>query len=128
MSLFIQNNNGPVYNDCTVTINNGQTLIEPQKKATPQTEEVVPEPVQHHFTLLTDLCCKENKVAAVEAELRAACKGTAVELWRVIRTNEALGYMAANNLQTAKVYRAFRDYFGELPYTERNFRDARDKA
>lgn len=130
MSLFIQNNHGTINHieHSTVTINNGQSVVEPQKKEPPQTEEVAFEEVRTEFSLLTEQCRRENKVSSVEAELRAACQGTAVELWRVIRTNEALGYVSANCLSTAKVYRAFTDYFGALPYTERNFRDARDKA
>ena len=130
MSLFIQNNSGPIYNGCTVTIQNGQTVVEPHKKDTTRTDvqEVAFEEMHSVFALLTDLCRKENKVQTVEAELRAACKGKAVELWRTIRTNEALGYLSALRLSTAKVYRAFTDFFGDLPYTERNFRDARDKA
>jgi len=132
MSLFIQNNHGTINHieNSTVTIHNGRTTVEPQKQEAPQAEvqDVAFEQVRSEFTLLTELCRKENKVSVVEAELRAACKGTAVELWRVIRMYEALGYLSANRLTTAKVYRAFTDYFGVLPYTERNFRDARDKA
>ena len=132
MSIFIQNNHGVINHieNSAVTIHNGQTIVEPQKKDAPEpeAEDVAFEEVHTGFSLLTEQCRKENKVSSVEAELRAACKGTAVELWRVIRTNEALGYLSAARLSTAKVYRAFMDYFGELPYTERNFRDARDKA
>ena len=79
------------------------------------------------FSLLTDACIEEGKEAKVISELRAACKGTAVGLWKVIRENEALGYLGTHGMQTSKIYRAIVDYFGELPYTERNFRDARDK-
>lgn len=133
MSLFIQNNLGTINHieHSTVTIQNGQTVVEPHQQpaeAENEAEEVAFEKVNTEFSLLTEQCRKENKVPSVEAELRAACKGTAVELWRVIRTNEALGYLSADRLSTAKVYRAFTDYFGALPYTERNFRDARDKA
>ena len=132
MSLFIQSNHGTINHieNSVVTISNGQTTVEPEKQTAPQAEaqEVAFEDVHSEFSLLTELCKKENKVSSVVAELRAACQGTAVELWRVIRTNEALGYVSANSLSTAKVYRAFTDYFGALPYTERNFRDARDKA
>ena len=130
MSLFIQNNHGTINHieNSAVTINNGQTTAEPKDHDAPQAEEVAFEEMHTEFCLLTEQCRKEKKVSAVEAELRAACKGTAIELWRVIRTNEALGYLSADRLSTAKVYRAFTDYFGALPYTERNFRDARDKG
>lgn len=39
MSLFIQNNSGPIYNDCTITIHNGQTTVQ-----TP--EDIVAEPTK----------------------------------------------------------------------------------
>jgi hypothetical protein len=90
-----------------------------------QEEEVVTE--GKRFSLLTDACIAEGKEAKVISELRAACKGTAVGLWKVIRENEALGYLGTRGMQTSKIYRAIVDYFGELPYTERNCRDARDK-
>lgn len=80
------------------------------------------------FGLLTDVCYEEEKASKVISEIRTACKGTAVSLWKVIRTNEALGYLGTRGMQTSKIYRAIVDYFGELPYSERNFRDARDKA
>ena len=90
-----------------------------------QEEEVVTE--GKRFSLLTDECRAEKKEAKVISELRAACKGTAPALWKVIRENEALGYLGTRGMQTSKIYRAIVDFFGELPYTERNFRDARDK-
>lgn len=80
------------------------------------------------FSLLTDECRAEKKEAKVISELRAACKGTAVGLWKVIRMNEALGYLGTRELEASVIYRAFTEYFGKLPYTERNFRDARGKV
>ena len=35
MSLFINNNNGPIYNDCNVTIHNGQTTVQTPEDVTP---------------------------------------------------------------------------------------------
>lgn len=99
----------------------------PSAGQTHMAEDVDYEEVRQGFPLLTDQCHKENKVAAVEAQLKAACQGTAVELWRVMRLNEALGYMAVSRLNTRAVYNAIQDYFGPLPYSERNFRDARNK-
>jgi len=82
----------------------------------------------NRFSLLTDACIAEGKEAKVISELRAACKGTAPALWKVIRTNEALGYLGTRDLEASVIYRAFTEYFGKLPYTERNFRDARGKV
>ncbi len=91
-----------------------------------QEEEVVT--AGKRFSLLTDACIAEGKEAKVISELRAACKGTAPALWKVIRTNEALGYLGTRELEASVIYRAFTEYFGKLPYTERNFRDARGKV
>ena len=74
-------------------------------------------PSDARFSLLTDECYEEKKESKVISELRTACKGTAVGLWKVIRTNEALGYLGTRGMQTSKIYRAIVDYF----------RDARDK-
>ena len=43
MSLFINNNCGPVYSECTVTIQNGQTTVQQPEDITPvhvETEQV----------------------------------------------------------------------------------------
>ena len=92
-----------------------------------EVKETKKEQSEKSFSLLTDECRAEGKEAKVISELRTACKGTAVGLWKVIRTNEALDYLGTRGMQTSKIYRAIVDYFGELPYSERNFRDARDK-
>lgn len=86
-----------------------------------------PETTPASFEYITDQCRKEGKAEAVEAELRAASKGTAVAMWKTIRTNEALGYLSTKNLAASKIYKALTAYFGPLPYNERNFRDARNK-
>lgn len=36
MSLFINNNSGPIYNDCNVTIHNGQTTVQTPEDITPE--------------------------------------------------------------------------------------------
>lgn len=94
-----------------------------------QTEkEVLLLKMQSGFPLLTEQCYKEHKEDVVIVDLRAACRGTATALWKVIRTNEALGYIKASHLDSAKIYTYFTDYFGALPYNERNFRGARNKV
>ena len=79
------------------------------------------------FEFITDQCRKEGKAETVEAELRAASKGTAVAMWKTIRTNEALGYLSTKDVAASKIYKALTAYFGDLTYNERNFRDARNK-
>ncbi len=91
----------------------------------PQEETTNAKPAAFEF--ITDQCRKEGKAETTEAELRAASKGTAVAMWKTIRTNEALGYLSTKDVAASKIYKALTDYFGELPYNERNFRDARNK-
>ena len=79
------------------------------------------------FGLLTDQCYAQNKVDAVEAEMHAACQGTAVGLWKTIRIQEALGYIAARNRTASDIYDMVEERFGKLPYNIRNFRKARNK-
>lgn len=106
-------------------MNGFDDLLEQWDAETPHEEgpKVKAEP----FEFITDQCRKEGKVEAVEPELRAAAKGTAVAMWKTIRTNEALGYLSTKDVAASKIYKALTAYFGDLPYNERNFRDARNK-
>lgn len=99
--------------------------LEQWESETPQNSQDNAKPATFEF--ITDICRKEGKVETVEAELRAASKGTAHAMWKTIRTNEALGYLSMQDVSAAKIYKALTAYFGELPYNERNFRDARNK-
>ena len=81
-----------------------------------------------HCPLITEKCRKEKKVDSVEAEIRAACHGTAVGLWKTLRTNEALEYIEPlAPWKATDLYQTITGYFGALPFKERNFRDARNK-
>ena len=64
---------------------------------------------------------------AVEAEIHAACKGTAEALWRTLWNNENLGYAEVEHLDAATLYRTIEKWHGKLLYSERNFRKARNK-
>lgn len=80
------------------------------------------------FPLITEECRKKGKVDSVEAEIRAACRGTAVGLWKILRTNAALNYIEPlEPWNAADLYRTISNYFGVLPFKERNFREARNK-
>ena len=100
-------------------------LLEKWDAETPQEATSNTKPAVFEF--ITEQCRKEGKVEAVEAELRAAAKGTAVAMWKTIRINEALGYLSTKDVAASKIYKALTAYFGDLPYNERNFRDARNK-
>ena len=70
MSLFINTNNGPIYHDCTVTINNGQTVITPQEQTAPQPEEVeVVQPVEEPEPLTSIIFTKKAKKEAQETSI-----------------------------------------------------------
>lgn len=99
--------------------------LEQWEAETPQNSQDNAKPATFEF--ITELCRKEGKVETVEAELRAASKGTAHAMWKTIRINEALEYLSTQDVSAAKIYKALTAYFGELPYNERNFRDARNK-
>ena len=80
-----------------------------------------------HFPYLTKKCFEQKRVDTVEAEIRAACKGTAENLWRTLWNNENLGYLEVAYVDATTLYRAIEKWYGKLPYTERNFRGARNK-
>ena len=87
-----------------------------------------PKTVQHStFPYFTKKCYDQNRIETVEAELRAACKGSAESLWRVIWDNENLGYLETQHVDAATLFKELTKCFGKLPYTERNFRGARNK-
>ena len=79
------------------------------------------------FPYLTQKCVQENRADIVEAEMRAACKGTAEALWRTLWNNENLGYVEVEHIDATTLFRAIEKWYGKLPYTERNFRGARNK-
>ena len=79
------------------------------------------------FPYLTQKCIRENRVETVEAEIQAARKGTAEDMWRTLWNNENLGYVDVAYVDATKLYNDLVKWYGELPYKVRNFRDARNK-
>ena len=78
------------------------------------------------FPYLTQKCFDEKRVNTVGAEIQAARKGTAESLWRTLWNNENLGYLEVEPIDASTLYRAIEKWYGKLPYTERNFRKARN--
>lgn len=78
------------------------------------------------FKHITQKCIDETRVEAVEAEIRAACKGTAEALWRTLWNNENLGYVAVDSVDATTLYKDIEERYGKLPYTDRQFRKARN--
>ena len=87
MSLYINNNSGPVYSECTVTIHNGQTIVE-------QAEEVTPEEA-------TPSCPypRENDYIALVA-------------WLEDQKAKGIDYYAAANMNRSKMCRQLSDILG----------------
>ncbi len=90
-----------------------------------QAEDIIPVP--EHFKHITQKCIDEKRIDAVDAEIRAACKGTAEGLWRTLWNNENLGYVEVEHIDATTLYKDIEERYGKLPYTERNFRHARSK-
>lgn len=96
-----------------------------QQKKEQQVQDVIP--VQEHFKHITKKCINEKRVDAVDAEIRAACKGTAEGLWRTLWDNENLGYVAVDSVDATTLYKDIEERYGSLPFKERQFRAARNK-
>lgn len=117
------NNQGTIYN-APVYI----TYAAPQQAASEpvSTAESKQEPNTSFFKFFTQKCFEEKRAEAVEAEIRAACKGTAEALWRTLWNNENLGYVETQHIDATTLYREIENHYGKLPYSERNFRKARN--
>lgn len=118
------------FNNCSQTENNNYYGVPPS--AQPQVEPVSAAsndapPMYTVFKHITQKCMDEKRVEAVEAEIRAACKGTAEGLWRTLWDNENLGYVSVEHLDATTLYKDIETRFGELPFKERQFRSARNK-
>ena len=81
---------------------------------------------EKYFPLLTEKCRKEHKTQEVEMALQEAYKGSAVTLWKKIKSLISEGYF--EDRESQYIYDAWETYFGKIKYTDRNFRDARNKA
>ena len=99
MSLFIQNNNGTIYSECSVTINNGQVTVEPQTKQSSQSETKSAEDIEAVDTSFfgidryTEEVCERNlKEAINQAKSKAdAC--------RRIMSLDTCGYIHISNVK-----------------------------
>ena len=92
MSLFIQNNSGPIYHDCTITINNGQTTVQ-----TP--EDIVAEPTPVTSCLFTRKSQQEDKIPTIIQALQRSLSGRndkARALAEEVRQWQKEGYIDPN--------------------------------
>lgn len=96
-----------------------------QPKPERKVEDVPFEEVIDCFYYITPKCIKDNMLDHVEKTLRAACYGTAEDLWTCIHNYEKIGYLATTNEDASKIYRALESYFAKLKFTDRQFRKMR---
>ena len=114
--------NGPVYINATnfYAAQPAEPTVTEPSATTP-----TPEPATAVFCRITDLAHQEGKALIVENELRSACV-SAPKLVRVLRTNEALGYLDTQNLSSRDLYDLLNEHFG-LAFKQRNFDHYRSK-
>ena len=108
----------------TININNNAAPEPAKKEQARQVQDVVP--IQEYFCHITKKCIDEKRAEAVEAEIRAACKGTAEGLWRTLWHNENMGYVVVEPIDATTLFRDIEKHYGKLPFKERQFRAARN--
>lgn len=99
MSLFINNNNGPIYNGCTVTVHNGHTTVELREQPSPQAEDIIPEPVGQPSCLFSKKARQEQKKDEIIQALQQSMTGRqdkARALVEEVRQWQKEGYLDSN--------------------------------
>ena len=116
MSLFINNNSGPIYSECNVTINHGQTTVQ-------QTEDITPEPATVTSCVFTKKARQEQKEADITAALQRSLSGRndkARALVEEVRQWQKDGYLDPN--YNARVMYDELNKIITLPFTYPGFR------
>ncbi len=112
----------------TINVPAGTNVSELVRSFFSEPEDITPDTTPSDiFSHITQKCIAEKRVEAVEAEIRAACKGTAEGLWRTLWNNENLGYVVVQPVDATTLYRDIENHYGKLPYSDRQFRSARNK-
>ena len=125
MSLFIQNNNGPVYNDCTVTIVNGEkpSVVSEVRPNSDHAEEV--EPIDTSF-----FCTRQFTADIIEKNIRQAIElaSSKADACRRIMALETQGYVVLSNVKDEQKA-AFINPFAVPKYTltGEDFKKARNR-
>lgn len=116
MSLFINNNSGPIYSECNVTINHGQTTVQ-------QPEDITPEPATVTSCVFTKKARQEQKEADITAALQRSLSGRndkARALVEEVRQWQKDGYLDPN--YNARVMYDELNRIITLPFTYPGFR------
>ena len=120
MSLYINNNSGPVYSECTVTIHNGQTIVEQAEEVTPEeatpscvfTKKAIHEEKESEITaaLQRSLSGRNDKARALVEEVRQWQKEDYIDP----NYNARVMYDELNKIITLPFqYDGFRKYYNE---------------
>ena len=66
------------------------------------------------FPYLTKKCLEQKQEDIVEAEIQAARKGTAEDMWRTLWNNENLGYLEIEYVNATTLFRDIEKWYGKL--------------
>ena len=77
-------------------------------------EETNNTPCINHFPYLTKKCLEQKQEDIVEAEIQAARKGTAEDMWRTLWNNENLGYLETEYVNATTLFRDIEKWYGKL--------------
>ena len=116
MSLFINNNSGPIYSECNVTVNHGQTTVQ-------QPEDITTEPATVTSCVFTKKARQEQKEADITAALQQSLSGRndkARALVEEVRQWQKDGYLDPN--YNARVMYDELNRIITLPFTYPGFR------
>ena len=125
MSLFINNNSGPIYNDCNVTIHNGQTTVQTPEDVTPIVQEEKSSQKNSTLPFLVP-----EKLAALgtyseeefDTMYHDAVKGGAPKLAKFIKHYRELEVFNTKGYNKKETFEELKAYFGdELNFGYPNF-------
>lgn len=126
MSLFIQNNSGPIYTDCTITIHNGQTS---QPDAKPRyTEEVEMEDISLSNTSFFTARFPED---TTKKNIREAIDfaNSKADACRRIMSLETQGYIILSNVSDDRKAELINPYAQpKFTLTGEDFKKARNRG
>lgn len=120
MSLFINNNSGPIYHHCTVTVNNGKPSFG-QTENRVQTEEV--QPIDTSF-----FCTKQFTTDIIEKNIRQAIDlaSSKAEACRRLMALETQGYIVLSNVKDERKAELINPFaMPKYTLTGEDFRKAR---
>ena len=125
MSLIINTNNGPIYNGCNITINNGkvETVSPKNERHEPQTEDV--QEIDTSF-----FCAARFTPEVIEKNLRTAIEqaSSKADLCRRIMALETQGYILLSNVKDERKAELINPFSApKFNLTGQDFRQARNR-